>query len=97
MAHRWGAYLLTALLLVVTLKARTAADPVVAQAGSMLLGLAIGQMALGVCNVLLGIHVWLSALHLANAAGMLAMSIAVLFRLATSPALTRAHVAEALS
>ncbi len=94
-AHRWGAYLLTALLLLVTLRARAAADTVVAQAGSMLLSLAIGQMALGVVNVFLGIQVWLSALHLANAAGMLAMAIAVTFRLAVSPGAARAVVAEA--
>jgi heme a synthase len=86
MAHRYGAYLLTALLAVVTFRARTAADPVVARAGSMLLGLTIGQIALGVSNIALGIQVWLSALHLANAAGMLALSIAATFRLASSPA-----------
>ena len=90
MAHRYGAYLLTALLGIVTFRARTAADPIVARAGSMLLGLTIGQIALGVSNIALGIQVWLSALHLANAAGMLALSIAATFRLASSPA----HEAE---
>jgi heme a synthase len=86
MAHRYGAYLLTALLAVVTFRARSASDAVVARAGSMLLGLTIGQIALGVSNIALGIHIWLSALHLANAAGMLALSIAATFRLASSPA-----------
>lgn len=86
MAHRYGAYLLTALLAIVTWRSRGASDPVVSRAGSMLLGLTIGQIALGVSNIALGIQVWLSALHLANAAGMLALSIAATFRLASSPA-----------
>ena len=85
MAHRYGAYLLTALLGIVTWRSRAASDPIVARAGSMLLGLTIGQIALGVSNIALGIQVWLSALHLANAAGMLALSIACTFRLASSP------------
>ena len=85
MAHRDGAYLLAALLVVVSLRSRKAEDPLVARAGSMLLGLTIGQIALGVSNIALGIRVWLSALHLANAAGMLALSIATTFRLASSP------------
>jgi heme a synthase len=86
MAHRYGAYLLTGLLAIVTFRARGASDPVVARAGSMLLALTIGQIALGVSNIALGIQVWLSAIHLANAAGMLALSIATTFRLASSPA-----------
>ena len=86
MAHRYGAYALTALLIVVAFRARGAADPIVARAGSMLLGLTIGQIALGVINIALGIQVWLSAVHLANAAGMLALSIATTFRLASMPA-----------
>jgi len=86
MAHRYGAYVLTALLAVVTWRSRGASDPVVSRAGSMLLGLTIGQIALGVSNIALGIQVGLSALHLANAAGMLALSIAATFRLASSPA-----------
>ena len=86
MAHRYGAYALTTLLIVVAFRARGATDPIVARAGSMLLGLTIGQIALGVSNIALGIQVWLSALHLANAAGMLALSIATTFRLASMPA-----------
>lgn len=86
MTHRYGAYLLTGLLGLVTFRARAASDAIVARAGSMLLGLTIGQIALGVSNIALGIQVWLSALHLANAAGMLALSIAATFRLASSPA-----------
>jgi cytochrome c oxidase assembly protein subunit 15 len=84
MAHRWAAYLLTVMLGMVALRGRAAEDPLVARAGMLMLGLAIGQIALGVMNILLGIRVWLSALHLANAAGILALSIASTFRIATS-------------
>ena len=80
MAHRWGAYLLTAYLGFVAWRARAAADPLLASGGGMLLALTLGQIALGVCNIFLGIQVWLSALHLANAAGMLALAIAMTFR-----------------
>lgn len=85
-AHRWGAYGLTALMIVVALRARTASDPVIAHVGSLLLALTFGQIALGVFNVVMGLTVWLSAAHLANAAGMLALTIASTFRLAASPA-----------
>jgi heme A synthase len=54
--------------------------------GTILLGLTVGQIALGVSNIALGIQVWLSAIHLANATGMLALSIATTFRLAAMPA-----------
>ena len=86
MAHRWGAYLLAGLLLVVGFRSRGSADPVVAHAGSLLLGLTLGQIVLGVSNVVLGIRPWLSAVHLANAAGMLAVAIATTFRVASMPA-----------
>jgi heme A synthase len=52
-------------------------------------------MLVGILNVLLGIQVWVSALHLADAAAMLALSITATFRLATLPAPRRALVAEA--
>jgi cytochrome c oxidase assembly protein subunit 15 len=83
MAHRFGAYLLTAYLLVVVWLARRSRDPVVSSVGPILLGLALGQAGIGVLNLWLGIQVWLSALHLANAAGMLAVAIASTFRVAS--------------
>jgi len=86
MAHRWGAYLLTAYLVVVALRARRVADPIVSGVGPVLLALTLGQVVLGVLNVLVGIQVWLSAFHLANAAGMLAVAIATTFRVASMPA-----------
>jgi cytochrome c oxidase assembly protein subunit 15 len=95
MAHRWTAYALAALLVVLALRARPAVDPVVARIARVLLGIACVQMIVGVFNVLLGIRVWLSALHLANAAAMLALSITATFRLATRPAPRAVLVAEA--
>jgi cytochrome c oxidase assembly protein subunit 15 len=85
-AHRWGGYLLVALLAIVTWRARGAEDPLVARVGSTLLGLTVGQIALGVLNIALGIQPWLSAFHLANATGMLAVAIAATFRVAAMPA-----------
>jgi len=82
MSHRWLAYGLTVLLVVVAVRARSVEDAVVARAGTLMLGLTVGQIALGVMNVMLGIRVWLSALHLANAAGILALAIASTFRVA---------------
>ena len=75
MAHRYGAYALTLVLGVIVFRARSAADPVIARAGQLLLALVVGQMALGVLNIVLGIQPWISALHLANATGMLALSV----------------------
>jgi cytochrome c oxidase assembly protein subunit 15 len=82
MAHRWLAYGLTVLLVVVAIRGRLADDPVVARAGTLMLGLTVGQIALGVMNIALGLRVWLSALHLANAAGILALALASTIRIA---------------
>jgi len=65
---------------------RRAGDGIVAGIGPILLGLVLGQIALGVINLLLGIQPWLSAFHLANAAGMLALTVATTFRIASMPA-----------
>jgi len=86
MAHRWGAYALTAYLIVTALRSRRVSDPLVARVGPALLALTLGQVVLGILNVLVGIEAWLSALHLANAAGMLALTIATTFRVASMPA-----------
>ncbi len=97
MMHRFGAYVLTAYLIVVAVLSRRASDPIVAAVGPLLLGLALGQGALGVVNLMLSIRVWLSALHLANAAGMLALAMATTFRLATQPARRAVLAAAAAS
>lgn len=85
MMHRYGAYLLIGVLLVAALRARTAPDALVRAAGSRVLLLGVGQVVLGICNVLLGVPVWLSALHLANAAAMLALLVVATFRIAALP------------
>src|SRR6185436_11601070 len=79
MAHRLGAYFLTVYLVILAWMSRRASDPVVASVGPVLVGLVLGQIVIGVLNLWLGIQVWLSALHLANAAGMLAVAIAATF------------------
>ncbi len=100
MMHRWGAYLLTAVMLVVAVRARAAADPAVRAGARMAAALTLVQVALGVSAVLLGPPPWISALHLANAAGLLAMLLAITCRTAlgraadsadaSAPALARA-------
>jgi heme a synthase len=86
MAHRFGAYLLTAYLVVVALMTRRSGDPLVAGAGALLVLLALGQAMIGVVNIMLGIRVAVSALHLANAAGMLAVAVSATHRVVGMPA-----------
>ena len=84
--HRLGGYLLVAVVLLTAFRARMAPDPGL-RAGALLAGsLVIAQVGLGVCNVLLGTPVWLSAVHLATAITILAMLVTVTFRTAALPA-----------
>jgi len=94
MAHRYGAYLLAAGLAVVAWRTRAApaSDARVARAGAHLFALVLVQGTVGVINLLLGIRVWLSALHLAIAAAMLALALATTFRLALQAAPVEAPV-----
>ena len=85
MAHRFGAYLLIALLGWVAVRSGAAADVTTRNLGRVLFLLVLAQGAIGVANVLLGIPVWVSALHLGNAALMLALSLVGAFRLAAMP------------
>jgi len=91
MAHRFGAYLLVALLGWVALRAGSAPDAGTRNLGRALFLLVLAQGAIGVANVLLGIPVWVSALHLGNAALMLALSMIGTFRLAAISAGERAR------
>jgi cytochrome c oxidase assembly protein subunit 15 len=86
MAHRFGAYVLIALLGSLALRAGSAADATTRNLGRSLFLLVLAQAAIGVANVLLGIPVWVSALHLGNAALMLALAIVGTSRLAAMPA-----------
>ena len=89
MAHRYGAYALVVLLALVAWRAGAASDVTVRNLGRALFLLVLAQAVLGVANVLLGIPVWVSALHLGNAALMLALSVVGTFRLAGSPSTER--------
>jgi len=93
MAHRFGAYLLIALLAWVAVRAGSAPDATTRNLGRALFLLVLAQGAIGVANVLLGIPVWVSALHLGNAALMLALSLVGTFRLAAMTAGDRARAA----
>ena len=85
MAHRYGAYLLTAAVLVAATTARTAPDPAIRRAGTLALGLVVAQVVLGVSNVHLGTPVWLSAAHLATATALLGVLLAATLRIAALP------------
>ena len=89
MMHRFSAYGLLAAMIVFTILARRAADPRVMLGASLALGLTASQIVLGVCNVLLGTPPWLSALHLATAAAILALMVVTVFRIARLPAAAR--------
>jgi heme a synthase len=86
MLHRYGAYALTAAVMLVAIRSRMAPDAAVRAAGSLALGLTLAQVALGVANVLLRTPPWLSAVHLANAAALIAVLVTATFRVARMPA-----------
>jgi cytochrome c oxidase assembly protein subunit 15 len=81
MAHRYGAYLLILLVALVASRARASADPVVRRLGVSLLVIVLVQAAVGVANVLMGIPVWVSAVHLGLATLLLTLSLVATFRL----------------
>jgi len=85
MAHRYGAYLLTALVLVAAAVARSAADRRVRAAGPLALALVVGQVVLGVSNVYLRTPVWLSAAHLATATALMGVLLSATMRCAAHP------------
>jgi cytochrome c oxidase assembly protein subunit 15 len=93
--HRWGAYVLGGVLLLVAICSRTAPDPAVRSAGPAAFGFVLAQVVLGVLNVLMGLPVWLSALHLANAAAILGLLVVLTFRLALAASQPAPVAAEA--
>lgn len=95
MLHRFGAYTLTALMLVIAIRLRSAADQALRLAGGPLLSLVVGQVVLGVSNIALGTPWWLSAAHLGLASAILALVLTVTFRVATLPATDRIAAATA--
>lgn len=90
--HRYGAYLLTIVLFTVALSAEKVGDPRVRFLGLLAGRLVLLQIGVGVINVLLGVPVWVSALHLGNAAAILAVMLIATLRLAALPV---AHAAPA--
>jgi cytochrome c oxidase assembly protein subunit 15 len=89
MAHRYGAYLLILLVALVASRARAAADAVVRRLGPSLLAIVLLQAAVGVANVLMGIPVWVSAVHLGLATLLLTLSLVATFRLSARRATER--------
>ena len=89
MLHRYGAYLVTALLIVVAIRARLAPDPVVRAGAPLAFGLVIAQVALGVITVTLAAPPLMVAAHLGTATSLLGVMVATTFRVATAPAAER--------
>lgn len=85
MAHRFGAYLLTAAVLVAAAIARPAPEARVRAAGPLALALVVTQVVLGVSNVYLRTPVWLAAAHLAVAAALLGVLLDATLRIAGLP------------
>jgi heme A synthase len=90
MAHRFGAYALITVMIVMFLRARRAPDAGVRAAGQMALSLTLAQAVLGVSNIYLGAPVWLSAAHLATATAILAIAVTGTYRVASIPAVPAA-------
>lgn len=86
MMHRYGAYVVTAAMLVLARSTRGAPDPAIRAGGRLALTLTVAQVLLGVSNVFLMSPVWLSAAHLATAVALLAVLLATTFRVAWLPA-----------
>jgi cytochrome c oxidase assembly protein subunit 15 len=89
MLHRYVAYALVVAVIFAATRARRAPDPGVRAGAGIALGLVLGQVVLGVTNVLLGTPVWLSALHLAVATALLGTNVIVTWRVASMPAMER--------
>jgi cytochrome c oxidase assembly protein subunit 15 len=86
MAHRYGAYLLVLLIALVASRARASADPLVRRLGVTLLVIVLLQSGVGAANVLMGIPVWVSAVHLGLATLLLTLSLTATFRLSARKA-----------
>lgn len=84
--HRYGAYILTLVLMTAAVAAERVSDPAVRYMGRLAGRLVLLQLAIGVGNVLLGVPVWVSALHLGNATAIMAVMLVASLRLAAIPA-----------
>lgn len=86
MLHRYAGTLVLLAMVVLALGARSAPDGGIRAGAKLTLSLTFAQIVLGICNVLLGTPVWLSALHLATAAAILGLMVLVTYRVACLPA-----------
>ena len=84
--HRYGAYLLTLVLLTTVVAAERAPQARVRELVRLAAVLVLLQIGVGVANVLMGIPVWVSALHLGNAAAIMAVMLIATLRVAALPA-----------
>jgi heme a synthase len=96
MMHRYGAYTLTGVMLILATATRTAPDAAIRAGGRLALTLVVAQVLLGVSNVYLGLPVWLSAAHLATAVALLAIVLATTWRIAALPARAEASMGESV-
>jgi cytochrome c oxidase assembly protein subunit 15 len=80
MIHRYGAWLLTVLLVGVAFGAQSAHDPRVRATAAALPALVLLQIVLGVFNVLLAIPVWITAAHLATGTLLYALLVLATLR-----------------
>ena len=88
MLHRYGAYALVALVVVTALRARRTADPRVRRAAMTALGLVLLEALLGISNLVMGTPPWLTALHLATAIMLLAVTLTAALEVVPRPAST---------
>jgi cytochrome c oxidase assembly protein subunit 15 len=86
MLHRYGAYLVVALVVLLAIRGRRAADARLGRDTATALALVLLQAGLGIWNVLVGVTPWLSALHLATAVAILAVLLVATLRSAESRA-----------
>ena len=88
MLHRLVGYALAVAVMVAALDGRAAAAPAVRRVLAVAVGVVFLQVVLGVAGIMLALPPWLVALHLANAAALLATLVIASFRAArmASPA-----------
>ncbi|MGH7724490.1 MAG: COX15/CtaA family protein [Candidatus Eiseniibacteriota bacterium] len=85
MLHRYGAYGLGALLVLVWWRSRAAADVRIRAGAEVALSLLVVQIVLGVMNVLLAVPVWITAAHLATATVLFALLVLTTLRAFARP------------
>ena len=80
MIHRYGAFILVAILGLTALHSHGSPQPAVRSGARLAFALGLLQIGLGALNVLLRIPYWLTALHLATATAILAVCVATAAR-----------------